>query len=76
MNKARRKEIARAVALLEEAKTVLETAESDERDYFDAMPESFQQGDKGTAAEAAADALQESVDAIGEAVEALERAVE
>lgn len=76
MNKARRKAIAAVAKLLEEAKATIETLESEERAYFDTMPESLQGGTKGTAAEAAADALQETMDELGEAIETLERAAE
>lgn len=62
MNASRRKEIDKARALIGEAKAILEQCEADERDYFDNMPESLQGGDKGQAAEAAADVLQEAAD--------------
>lgn len=61
MNAARRKEIEKAQAMIEEAKSILETCASDEREYFDNMPENMQGGDRGQAAEAAADALDEAV---------------
>jgi hypothetical protein len=76
MNEARRKDIAKAVGLIEEAKSILEQARGDEYDYFDNMPESFQSGEKGERASEAADALQEAVDACDEIVGTCERAVE
>lgn len=76
MNAARRKEIAKAGALIDEAKQILEQAQTDEQEYYDNMPESLQGGEKGNAAEAAADALQEAVDACDEVVSCIERAVE
>lgn len=64
MNKDRRKELARIVALIErlretidEARDALDSVKSEEQEYFDAMPESFQSGDKGSAAQAAIDAM-------------------
>lgn len=76
MNRERRKEIVRATGLIDEAMTILAAAEVDERDYYDNMPESLQGGEKGTAAEAAADALQEAVDKLDEALDACNTATE
>lgn len=66
MNKERRKAIESALAdilkardIIADAKSALETARDEERDYFDNMPESLQGGDKGERASAAADALDE-----------------
>lgn len=66
MNAARRKALDTAIGLLQEAeakldeaKSIIETAKDEEREYYDNMPESLQSGDKGSAAETAADALDE-----------------
>lgn len=71
MNKERRKAIEAVKTRLENLKAELEsihdeidTLAGEESDYFDNMPESFQEGDKGQAAEAARDALYEARDAI------------
>lgn len=65
MNKARRKLIAqlieRAEALIRDAETVRD----EEQDYFDNMPESIQQADKGSKAE-------DCVQVLGDACEAAE----
>lgn len=66
MNKQRRKEIARAQALIAEARSILETCQSDEQDYYDNMPEAFQNGEKGEKAQSYADRLQEFVDSLEE----------
>lgn len=65
MNKDRRKEIARAVALVEEIRAQLDEARQavegirdEEQDYFDNMPESLRGGDKGDRAQEAIDALE------------------
>lgn len=60
MNKERRKEIARAQAMLEEAKSILEACRDEEQDYYDSMPESFRGGQKGDDAQTAIDALEEA----------------
>lgn len=74
MNKARRKEIARARDLLGEARTILEVARDEERDYFDNMPESIQEGAKGEKAEAVAETLEEAIDDLESLDEKLEEA--
>lgn len=76
MNNKRRKQIDKAMSDLESIRNVytafraavddlqeaIESVQSDEREYFDNMPESLQGGDKGQAAEAACDKLQEAID--------------
>lgn len=64
MNKARRKEIEKAVALLEEAKALLEPAAEGEREFYDNMPEGLQAGDKGSTADEAAGHLEEAVSSL------------
>jgi len=66
VNKQRRKEIARAAAMIEEAKSILETCRDEEQDYYDNMPESFQNGEKGSVAQEAIDALEEAVSQLEE----------
>lgn len=69
MNQVRRKQIilaagkvAQAKEMLEEAKEILEAARDEEQEYYDAMPENFQNGEKGENAQSALDALQVAVD--------------
>lgn len=81
MNNERRKNIERALTLvesawvlLEEAKGEFETARDDEQDYHDNMPESLQCGERGDKAEAAISCLSEICDAmetIGSEIEAI-----
>ena len=61
MNKARRAEIAIAVEKLEDAKGLLESILEDEREAFDNLPESLQQGDRGEAMSEAISALEEAI---------------
>lgn len=65
MNAERRKAIAAVISKLEELasqlgeiKDDLETIRDEEQEYYDNMPESFQNGDKGERAQAAIDALE------------------
>lgn len=76
MNAARRKDIDKARALIEEAKGILETAASDERDYADNMPENMHGSDKHSTAEAAADALDEAVQGFDDILSNLDTATE
>lgn len=66
MNKDRRKEIEKAVAILrefsekyEELKSMVTTAAEGEREYYDNMNENLQGGDKGQQADTAAGNLEE-----------------
>lgn len=47
MNKQRRKEIAHAIALIEEAREILETTKDEEQEAFDNLPESLQCSERG-----------------------------
>ena len=47
MNRERRKRIAKAYGLIEEAKVILEEVKEDETEAYDNLPESFQNGDRG-----------------------------
>ena len=68
MNKLRRKEIGKAIQLLDEAKEILETARDEEQEYFDSMPESLQGGDKGQEAEIAVGILDDVVSMLDDAL--------
>lgn len=76
MNKDRRKALSEAVAKieqikadLEETKGLIETARDEEQDYFDNMPEAFQQGDKGEAAQNAISELDEAISQLEDAID-------
>lgn len=68
MNKERRRDIDSAIELIEAAKAILENCRDGEQDYFDNMPESFQDSDKGLAAEQSLDALDTMIDSLDEAI--------
>lgn len=88
INKDRRKEINRAIALLhsiteklEEAQSIVSSVADEEREYFDNMPANMQEGDKGTAADEAANSLENVRDELDnfdvqQLIEDLERAAE
>lgn len=64
MNAARRKEIIKAINMLADARQMIGTAADEERDYFDAMPESLQGGERGQRADEVADLLTDLADRI------------
>lgn len=47
MNKQRRKEIAKAIDLIEQAREILEAVLDEEQEAFDNMPESLQCSERG-----------------------------
>ena len=61
MNKARRKEIARAIELMDEARQILESAMDEEQEAFDNMPESLQCSERGETMEGYIGTLEEVV---------------
>jgi uncharacterized coiled-coil DUF342 family protein len=80
MNKERRNAISNLRAKLDmagvsEIKDELETHRDNEQEYYDNMPESFQDGDKGQAAQAAIDALESAIEALDAALESVEDAM-
>lgn len=71
MNAERRKSLNNAISLLQEAsakldaaKSIVEEAKDAERDYYDNMPESFQSGERGERADAAASSLEDAVSSL------------
>lgn len=62
MNKARRKEIARAIELIEEAREILENVRDEEQDAFDNLPESLQSSERGEAMEEYISTLDDFID--------------
>lgn len=47
MNKIRRKQIEKAIELIEQARDILECVKDDEQEAFDNMPESLQGSERG-----------------------------
>ncbi len=76
MNAARRSEIQNIAAALNEQLSALQQVAADEQEYFDNMPESLQQGEKGQKAEEAAQALQEAADELENQISNIEAAAE
>ena len=68
MNKQRRKDIDKAIELLEEAARILESAGEEEQDYADNMPENMHYSEKHGRAEEVASELTELEQEISELV--------
>lgn len=69
MNAQRRQDIQRAIDLLEEAKTILETSIDDEQGAFDNMPESLQYSERGQKMEEYISYLEDAVSDIEDAMQ-------
>lgn len=76
MNDARRKILDDAITQLSEAKSCIEEIKGLEEETFEAMPESFQSGERGEKVTAAIDALGEAEEAIDNAIASVEQAKE
>ena len=71
MNKQRRKRIDDVIALIGEARRMMEAIASDEREYVESMPENLQLSDKWADADTVADELEDIVSSLDELVERL-----
>jgi hypothetical protein len=76
MNDARRKQIEEVLGRISEARADLETLKDEEQDYYDNMPESFQNGQNGEKAQAAIDALDEAINKLEDVESDIETAKE
>lgn len=61
MNKQRRKDLQKALELIAEARSIIETAQEEEQESFDNLPESIQYGEQGERMQENADNLEEIV---------------
>lgn len=64
MNKARRAQIEKAQDLIGEARDLLDEARDEEQDYYDNLPENFQNGERGENAQTAISALEDGISAL------------
>jgi uncharacterized coiled-coil DUF342 family protein len=74
MNQKRRESISKISNALDDLKCQLETLLEEEQEYYDNMPESFQNADKGEAAQSAISALEYAVSNLEDTVGNLEEA--
>ena len=71
MNKQRRKQIEKAIALMQEALDILENVKDDEQEAFDNMPEGLQGSEKGELMEEIIGYLEDSYGNLETAIEDL-----
>ena len=76
MNKARRKELERAIELMEEARDIIEDCKAEEEEYIENMPENLQYSEKYDIAEAAVEAMERAVESVEDAISNAEEASE
>lgn len=76
MNNARRKEIDKLTAQIEEIKEAIEALRDEEQEAFDNMPESLQYGERGEKMQSAIDALEYAADDLQECLDHLSEASE
>ncbi len=62
MNSSRRKRIAEAAELLEQARGILEECKDEEQEAHDNLPESFQQSERGEEMESYIEVMEEAQD--------------
>ena len=62
MNKVRRKELARVVDLLDQARDLLETIRDEEQEAFENLPESIQCSERGETMENCIGTMEEMLD--------------
>lgn len=74
MNTKRRRLISKAVEELIGIKQSLEDVRDEEQSFFDNMPESIQNGNRGQDAEACVSDLEETLDFIDQAIDSANRA--
>ena len=67
MNDDRRKQLSKANIMLADARMIMEQVRDGEQEAFDNLPESLQQGKKGTAMEEAISTLEDAISGIEDA---------
>lgn len=73
MNRERRKELSRAIHLIEQAAEIVEVVRDAEQEAFDNLPESFQNAERGQDIELWIDELDQFLDEITMVGDMLER---
>ena len=76
MNAQRRKEIAKAIALIEDAIAILDSVAEEEREAYDNLPESLQYSERGERMEECAEAIEYASSELSEQIDNLNDAIE
>ena len=72
MNKQRRKELGKAVAILNDALGILEDICAEEQDAYDNLPDGIRDGERGEEMSGYIDSMEEQKSAIEDAISAIE----
>lgn len=76
MNNTRRKHLRDLIEKMEGIKSEIEEIRTEEEEYYNNMPEAFQDGDKGDRAQTVIEYLDEAMTAAGDVIENLTSAAE
>lgn len=76
MNKPRRKELERALAMIAEARAIIENCADEEQEAFDNMPEGLQESERGEKMEEAISAMVDAYETLEEVESNIEEVVE
>jgi len=76
MNKENRKELEKAISLIEDAKQIIESIKDDEQDKFDNLPEGLQQSERGEKFEENVSVLDDALSQLEEAIDNISTATE
>ncbi|WP_302257407.1 hypothetical protein [uncultured Alistipes sp.] len=76
MNNTRRKSLRRLIEKTEGLKLDIEELRTEEEEYYNNMPEAFQDGEKGDRAQTVIEYLDEAMTAAGDVIENLTSAAE
>ena len=76
MNEERRKNLDRALQLIEDAKSIVDEMKGAEEEALENLPESMQSGDKGEKMQVTIDALSEAYDSLESALDQINTAKE
>ena len=76
MNNTRRKHLRDLIEKMEGIKSEIEEIRTEEEEYYNNMPEAFQDGDKGDRAQTVIEYLDEAMTAAGDVIENLPSATE
>ena len=76
MNAQRRKDIAKAIVLIEEAIAILDNVAEEEREAFDNLPESLQYSERGERMEECAEAIEYVSSELTDQIDSLNDAIE
>lgn len=76
MNTARRRAISELIDQIHSLKSEFEALISEEQDYLEIMPESFQQGEKGNRVEEIIQSMEDAETELENAIGSMEQAIE